>query len=76
MTSLPKLAPLPYADNALEPHMSAKTIGYHYYKHHAGYMKKLHACMEKDEKLATMSVEEIIKSQTGMFFFSSFGYEI
>ena len=35
------LAPLPYADNALEPAISAKTISFHYGKHHAGYVKTL-----------------------------------
>lgn len=31
---------LPYAENALEPHISASTIGFHYGKHHATYIKK------------------------------------
>jgi Fe-Mn family superoxide dismutase len=30
--------PLPYAENALEPHISAATMGYHYGKHHAAYV--------------------------------------
>lgn len=29
--------PLPYAENALEPHLSARTLGFHYGKHHKGY---------------------------------------
>ena len=33
------LAPLPYADDALAPTVSAKTISFHYGKHHAGYVK-------------------------------------
>ena len=33
------LAPLPYADDALAPSISAKTISFHYGKHHAGYVK-------------------------------------
>lgn len=33
-----ELPPLPYAENALEPVISAKTIGFHYGKHHAGYV--------------------------------------
>ena len=35
------LAPLPYADDALAPTVSAKTISFHYGKHHAGYVKAL-----------------------------------
>ena len=31
---------LPYADNALAPHISTETIGFHYGKHHATYIKK------------------------------------
>jgi len=30
------LAPLPYADNALEPTISSRTVSFHYGKHHAG----------------------------------------
>ena len=35
------LPQLPYADNALEPVISAKTMSFHYGKHHAGYVKTL-----------------------------------
>ena len=35
------LAPLPYADDALAPAVSAKTVSFHYGKHHAGYVKTL-----------------------------------
>ena len=34
------LPPLPYADNALEPVISANTIGFHYGKHHEGYVEQ------------------------------------
>ncbi len=34
------LPPLPYADNALEPVISANTIDFHYGKHHKGYLPK------------------------------------
>lgn len=36
-----ELPKLPWADNALAPHLSANTIGFHYGKHHAGYVAKL-----------------------------------
>ncbi len=51
--------PLPYADNALAPHISADTIGFHYGKHHATYIKKyndLVAGTAFDEK----SIEDVI----------------
>ena len=35
------LSPLPYADNALEPTISARTVSFHYGKHHAGYVNTL-----------------------------------
>ncbi len=35
------LKPLPFAENALEPHMSARTIQFHYGKHHKAYVDKL-----------------------------------
>ena len=38
----PQVLPfLPYAENALEPVISAKTIGFHYGKHHKGYVDNL-----------------------------------
>lgn len=36
---------LPYAVDALEPHVSAKTLGFHYSKHHKGYVDKLNAAI-------------------------------
>jgi Fe-Mn family superoxide dismutase len=39
--SLHILAPLPYAENALEPIIAAKTLGFHYGKHHKGYIDNL-----------------------------------
>ena len=36
-----ELPPLPYAKNALEPHMSAKTLEFHYGKHHQSYVATL-----------------------------------
>ena len=35
------LPPLPYAENALDPVISAQTVGFHYGKHHKGYVDKL-----------------------------------
>lgn len=53
------LPPLPYADDALEPHISARTIGFHYGKHHAAYVNNLNGLIEGTD-LADASLEEII----------------
>jgi Fe-Mn family superoxide dismutase len=63
-----KLAPLPYEDGALEPVISARTISFHYYKHHQAYVDTLNTLVEKT-KFADMKLEEIVrataKSQDG-----------
>jgi Fe-Mn family superoxide dismutase len=53
------LAPLPYSEDALDPHISAKTMGFHYGKHHKGYVDKLNKAVE-GKKLAEMKLEEVI----------------
>jgi superoxide dismutase, Fe-Mn family len=53
------LAPLPWAENALEPHISGKTIGFHYGKHHKTYIDKLNKAVE-GKNLAGMKLEEVI----------------
>jgi superoxide dismutase, Fe-Mn family len=40
------LPPLPYADNALDPVISANTIGFHYGKHHKAYVENLKKLVE------------------------------
>lgn len=54
-----ELPPLPYAKNALEPHISAETLDYHYGKHHKSYVDKLNAAIE-GTRYADMELEEII----------------
>ncbi len=62
-----ELPALPYAQDALEPHISAETLEYHYGKHHATYVTKLNGLIEGTE-LADKSLEEIVKtSQGGVF---------
>lgn len=51
---------LPYEDNALEPVISARTISFHYGKHHAAYVAKLNELMA-DTVYEGMSLEEIVK---------------
>ena len=53
------LPPLPWAENALEPYISAKTIGFHYGKHHRAYVDKLNKAVE-GKKLAEMKIEDVI----------------
>jgi Fe-Mn family superoxide dismutase len=62
--SLPEL---PYAKDALAPHMSAETFEYHYGKHHAAYVSKLNAAIEGTDN-AGKSLEDIIKSAEGGLF--------
>lgn len=58
------LPPLPYADNALEPLISANTLSFHYGKHHKTYVDNLNKLVEGKD-LAQMSLEEIIKKSAG-----------
>ena len=53
------LEPLPYAENTLEPVISAQTIGYHYGKHHKTYVDKLNELVPGTE-YAGMGLEQII----------------
>ena len=62
-----KLPELPYAKNALEPHISAETLEYHYGKHHATYVDKLNGLLPGTE-FEDASLEEIIKNAKGGIF--------
>jgi Fe-Mn family superoxide dismutase len=53
------LPPLPYAQNALEPHITANTLSFHYGKHHQAYVTNLNNLI-KDTPLAGATLEEII----------------
>ncbi len=56
-----ELAPLPYAFNALEPHIDARTMEIHHDKHHAAYVNNLNKAVE-GTALEGKSLEEIFKS--------------
>ncbi len=58
------LASLPYAENALEPVITAKTMGFHYGKHHKGYVDNLNRLISGTE-YANLSLEKIITSTAG-----------
>jgi len=56
-----ELPQLPYSQDALDPHISAKTLSFHHGKHHAAYVNKLNALI-KGGDLEGKDLEEIIKS--------------
>lgn len=58
------LPPLPYPDQALAPVISANTLGFHYGKHHKGYVDKLNQLLEKDS-LSDLPLEELIRATAG-----------
>jgi len=58
------LPPLPYADTALEPIISAKTLSFHYGKHHQGYVDNLNKQILGTE-FAGMPLEKIITGAAG-----------
>ncbi len=59
-----KLAPLPWADDALAPTISANTISFHYYKHHQTYVDTLNKLVE-GTKFADMKLEEVVQATAG-----------
>ena len=62
-----ELPALPYAQDALEPHISSETLEYHYGKHHKTYVDKLNGLAEGTD-LANKSLEEVVKSSEGGVF--------
>jgi superoxide dismutase, Fe-Mn family len=58
------LPALPYAENALEPVISANTIGFHYGKHHKAYVDNLNKLVAGTD-LADLSLEKIISATAG-----------
>jgi len=63
-SSLILLPSLPYADNALSPVISANTIGFHYGKHHKGYVENLNKLIAETE-YADMPLEKILTATAG-----------
>lgn len=62
-----ELPPLPYEQDALEPHISQETLEYHYGKHHNTYVVKLNGLIEGTLD-ADKSLEEIVTSSSGGIF--------
>jgi len=53
------LPPLPYAPEALEPHLDAQTMQIHHGKHHQAYVTNLNAAIEKAPELSSWSLDEL-----------------
>ncbi|MCA9646798.1 MAG: superoxide dismutase [Fe] [Myxococcales bacterium] len=62
-----ELPALPWAKDALAPHISAETIDYHYGKHHNAYVTNLNKLIDGTD-LAGKSLEEIVKAAEGGVF--------
>ena len=62
-----ELPALPYAQDALEPHISAETLGFHHGKHHNAYVTNLNK-MVKGTEFEGKTLEEIIMSSDGGVF--------
>ncbi len=56
-----ELPPLPYAYNALEPHIDEQTMRIHHDKHHAAYVNNLNAALEKHPELQNKSIDDLIR---------------
>lgn len=57
-----QLEPLPYAYNALEPHIDAATMRFHHDKHYATYIKNLNEAVNKYPQLQNKSAEELLRN--------------
>ena len=55
------LPPLPYAFDALEPHIDAKTMEIHHDKHHNAYVTNLNAALEKAPELANTPLDALLR---------------
>ena len=62
-----ELPALPYARDALKPHISEETIDFHYGKHHKSYVNKLNGMIEGTD-LDNQSLESIVRSSDGGVF--------
>jgi Fe-Mn family superoxide dismutase len=56
-----ELPPLPYPNNALEPHIDARTMEIHHDKHHNAYVTNLNNALKDQPALAGKSVEDLVK---------------
>jgi superoxide dismutase, Fe-Mn family len=61
-----ELPPLPYPEDALEPHIDARTMSIHHDKHHAAYTSNLNAALEGHGELAGKTIEELLGSLSSL----------
>ncbi len=61
-----ELPTLPYAFDALEPHIDARTMEIHHDKHHATYVNKLNAALESHPDLQSKSLEDLLAGLTSL----------
>jgi len=57
-----ELPPLPYANNALEPHIDAQTMEIHHDRHHGTYVKNLNDAIAGNAELEGMSATDLVKN--------------
>ncbi len=57
-----QLPDLPYAKDALEPHIDERTMEIHHDRHHAAYVNNLNNAIEGNSELESMSIEELLKN--------------
>jgi Fe-Mn family superoxide dismutase len=60
------LAPLPYAFDALEPHIDAQTMQVHHGKHHQAYVTNLNTALDKQPSLHTKPLEDLLSGLGGI----------
>ena len=58
------LSPLPYQEDALEPVISARTVGFHYHKHHKTYVETLNKLVP-GTRYAAMKLEDVVRATAG-----------
>ena len=61
------LSPLPYAEDALAPIISAETLRFHHGKHHRKYVDTMNQLLEQEHKRAA-SLEEVVRASQGKLF--------
>ena len=61
-----ELPPLPYAPEALEPHMDARTMRIHHDEHHRVYVERLNAALKDQPQLHDRTVEELLRDPQGI----------
>jgi Fe-Mn family superoxide dismutase len=59
-----QLPPLPYPNNALEPHFDALTMEIHHDRHHAAYVNNLNAALENQAGLQELSIEQLMENMS------------